>query len=158
MLLSDMSPVSKKCQVLVIEDEPIDLALIQQVIETEEIPVHLIPFDNGEGAIQYLEQTSPQAPIPELILLDLKLPGIQGLEILKMIRSDARFCIIPIVILTALESPAVILEAYRLGCNCYIKKPLAPKILAATVMAIFDFWLNFAILPEAEGIAWNHAS
>ncbi len=157
MLLTDTPPVPKQCQVLVIEDEPIDLMLIQQVIEAEKIPVHLIPFDNGEGAIQYLEKSSAQAPAPELILLDLKLPGIQGLEILKMIRSDARFCIIPIVILTALESPSVILEAYRLGCNCYIKKPLDPKNLASSVLAIFDFWLNFAILPEAEGSVWNHA-
>jgi len=157
MLLTNMPPVPKKCQVLVIEDEPIDLTLIQQVIEAEKIPVHLIPFDNGEGAIHYLEQSSAQAPAPELILLDLKLPGIQGLEILKLIRSDARFCIIPIVILTALEAPSIILDAYRLGCNCYIKKPLDPKSLAATVLAIFDFWLNYAILPEAEGRAWSHA-
>ncbi|PIQ27654.1 hypothetical protein COW36_07100 [bacterium (Candidatus Blackallbacteria) CG17_big_fil_post_rev_8_21_14_2_50_48_46] len=151
MYQTEMSSPSKNYTVLVIEDQPLDMALIEDVVESEKIPVHLISFDCGEKAIQYLKQQKTPGLRPDLILLDLKLSGVQSLEILKKLRAEPRFGIIPIVILTSIESAWVVLDAYRLGCNCYIKKSLEPKDFSQSVSAIFDFWLNFAVLPDREG-------
>jgi CheY-like chemotaxis protein len=139
----------KKHEVLVIEDEVSDVSLLQEAVERAAIPVHLNFVATGEAALQYLNDVPDQHKVPDLILLDLKLPDMQGVDVIQAIRSHTRLCILPIVVLSALEAPTEIVAAYRSGCNCFIKKPHGSQNFMQAIEAMFDFWLNFVKLPQS---------
>ena len=115
--------------ILLVEDNPDDIDLTLRAFKKNNIANRVIVAEDGQQALDYLfmegnfSERSPNET-PAVILLDLKLPKIDGLEVLRRIRSDARTAIIPVVILTSSREEQDLLDGYRNGCNSYIRKPV----------------------------------
>lgn len=105
-----------------IEDNPADVFLIEEALRTHEVPYNLTWFSDGEQAIDML-RTPDGVVIPDMVLLDLNLPKVDGKEVLAQIRGMSTFAKIPVAILTSSDSPRDREETRRLGASCYIKKP-----------------------------------
>ena len=114
----------KNIEVLLIEDDPGDVELTRKAFETSKLMINLNVINNGEKAIAYLHQEGEyhNAVRPNLILLDLNLPGMNGREILSTIKNNSRLCAIPVVVLSNSDAEQDVLNSYKLGANCYINK------------------------------------
>ena len=110
--------------VLIIEDRVVDLDLTKRALARHHVinPIHTAR--DGEEALAYIQRWEEGEPLPVFILLDIKLPKVSGLSVLSAIKSHPRFRTIPIVMLTGSEDDTDIQEAYKLGCNSYIVKPV----------------------------------
>jgi len=135
--------------ILVVEDDPAHIEIIRRNFEASRLANRLISVEDGQAALDYLHRKGQyddeaKFPMPNLILLDLRLPKIDGLEVLKRIKSDQKLSIIPVVILTTSSAEADMVKAYELKANSYLVKPV-------------DF-IQFSRLMETFGyywVAWN---
>lgn len=143
---------TKSFDILLIEDDIGDVELTEAVLADSNLKINLNVVNDGEEALAYLRQEGQytKAVLPNLILLDLNLPGISGLEFLSTIRSDNRFKVIPVVILTTSDANADISNSYKLGANCYITKAMGLKDFVKKINSIQDFWLTVVQLPYPE--------
>ena len=137
-------------QVLLVEDNPGDVRLTQEAFRDADSSVHLHVASDGMQAMAFLrhEGADAHAPRPDLILLDLNLPKMDGRAVLADIKKDESLKTIPTVILTTSESEADILQSYQLQANCYLSKPVQLDEFEAVVKSINDFWLTKAKLPR----------
>lgn len=143
-LLKIYSPV----EILLIEDNPGDVRLVQEVFKEAKIKNTLLVAEDGIKALEYLKGTpGKERVIPDLILLDLNLPKKDGRELLDEIKQDIKLKHIPIVVLTTSDSDKDILKCYDLHANCYITKPVGFEKFVEVVQAIESFWLIVAKLP-----------
>jgi two-component system response regulator len=115
--------------ILLVEDNPDDEALTLRAFRKNNIRNDVIVARDGVEALDYLFATGPHAgrdvaDQPQVVLLDLKLPRIDGLEVLRRLRADERTHLLPIVILTSSKEERDLIEGYRLGCNSYVRKPV----------------------------------
>ena len=140
---------NRHLEILLVEDDPGDIELTRRVLLQSEQMLKLGVVQDGDEALTYLRQQGEyaQAHRPDLILLDLNLPGLTGQEVLAAIKSDRHLHLIPVLVLTTSDAQEDILKAYQLGANCYINKPLNLKKFRATIELIKDFWFNVATLP-----------
>lgn len=147
--MSSMNVV-KVIEILLVEDNPGDIRLTQEALKEGRILNHLHVVEDGEQAIAFLNQMEPysQAPLPDLILLDLNLPRRNGLEVLGMIKSNEALKHIPVVVFTTSQAEEDIMSAYNLYANCYITKPIDLEQFINSVKSIEDFWLTIARLPQ----------
>jgi CheY-like chemotaxis protein len=132
--------------VLLIEDDPGDADLIAIVFQRQRERINLKIVDDGEEAIAYLRQTENQV-LPDLILLDLNLPGKSGREVLQAIKSDEQLKQIPVVILTASTAPEEVLTSYKLGANAYLTKPAGLAGFTNIIESLDNFWFTLVQLP-----------
>jgi two-component system, chemotaxis family, response regulator Rcp1 len=141
-------------QVLLVEDSPGDVRLTQEAFRAanREIRMHVAP--DGVEAMAFLRKEGRyvEAPRPDLILLDLNLPKMDGREVLAHIKADAVLKTIPTVILTTSEAEADIVKSYQLQANCYLSKPVQLDAFESLVRSINDFWLTKAKLPHSQAI------
>ena len=137
-------------EVLLVEDNPGDVRLTQEAFRDANSSVHLHVASDGVQAMAFLrhEGADAHAPRPDLILLDLNLPKMDGRAVLADIKKDDSLKTIPTVILTTSESEADILQSYQLQANCYLSKPVQLDEFEAVVKSINDFWLTMAKLPR----------
>ncbi len=114
-----------KVQVLLVEDNPGDVLLVEEVIDTHNLPIELFVADDGEKAFAFIQEAEqdPAAPCPDMVLLDLNLPKCSGFDVLKRIRQSERCKRVPVLILTSSDSPRDRAETARLGADRYFKKP-----------------------------------
>ena len=126
-------------EILLIEDNPDDAELAIRALRKHKLANNLMHLKDGEEAVNFL--FSGQSPIPKLILLDLKMPKIDGIEILKKLKSDPQKKVIPVVVLTSSKEEKDIVESYRLGVNAYIVKPVDFEKFVSAVTEIGLFWL-----------------
>ena len=110
--------------VLIIEDRVIDLDLTKRALARHHVINPIQTARDGEEALAYLQRWEDGEPLPVFILLDIKLPKVSGLSVLSAIKNHPRFRTIPVVMLTGSEDDLDIQEAYKLGCNSYIVKPV----------------------------------
>jgi CheY-like chemotaxis protein len=143
------SPTSRPFHILLVEDNPGDVRLIQEALKESCLPNCLHLAEDGVQAIAFLQrkQSHRSAPRPDLILLDLNLPRKSGREVLEEIKSDRDLRRIPVIILTTSQAEEDILFAYNLHANCYITKPVDLDQLFRIVRSIEVFWLTVAQLP-----------
>lgn len=143
--------------VLLVEDSPGDVRLTQEAFRdanmSRHLPntsIHLHVASDGVEAMSFLRQEDfwMNAPRPDLILLDLNLPRMDGREVLALIKSDAALKTIPTVILTTSEAEADIVKSYELQANCYLSKPVQLEAFESLVKSINDFWLTRVKLPQ----------
>jgi chemotaxis family two-component system response regulator Rcp1 len=137
-------------EVLLVEDSPGDVRLTQEVFRDANGSIHLHVASDGVEAMEFLrrEGTHLNAPRPDLILLDLNLPRMDGREVLAQIKEDSRLKTIPTVILTTSVAEADIVKSYQLQANCYLSKPVQLDAFESLVKSINDFWLTKVKLPQ----------
>lgn len=135
--------------VLLVEDSPGDVRLTQEAFREANIAISLHVASDGVEAMEFLkcERRHVDAPRPDLILLDLNLPRMDGREVLARIKADDSLKSIPTVILTTSEAEADIVKSYSLQANCYLSKPVQLEVFEGLVKSINDFWLTRAKLP-----------
>ena len=112
------------CTILLVEDNPMDVDLTLRALRRRRVVNQITVARDGEEALQMLTAWEAGEPVPVVILLDLKLPRISGLEVLAQIKQHPRFSSVPIVVLTTSRDDGDIAAAYRLGANSYIVKPV----------------------------------
>ncbi len=137
-------------EVLLIEDDMGDVELTEAALAKSKLKINLNVVNDGEEAIAYLRQEGQytDAVRPNLIVLDLNLPGLSGLEILSAIKSEQHLKTIPVVILTTSDASTDISKSYELGVNCYVTKPIGLKEFVKIVNSIEDFWFTVVQLPR----------
>ena len=137
-------------EVLLVEDSPGDVRLTQEAFREANVSIHLHVASDGVEAMAFLRQEGAHAsaPRPDLILLDLNLPRMDGREVLAQIKGDGSLKTIPTVILTTSESEADIVASYQLQANCYLSKPVQLDAFEKLVGSINDFWLTKVKLPR----------
>src|SRR5579862_4100940 len=137
-------------EVLLVEDSPGDVRLTQEAFRDANTAVKLHVATDGVEAMAFLKQEGFQAaaPRPDLILLDLNLPKMDGREVLAQIKEDTVLKMIPTVILTTSVAEADIEKSYQLQANCYLNKPVELDEVENLVKSINDFWLTKARLPQ----------
>jgi two-component system response regulator len=138
--------------ILLIEDNPDDVALTLRAFKKNKIMNTVIVAKDGAEALDYLFCTGEYADrdiedTPQIILLDLKLPKINGLEVLKKIRDDDRTKLLPVIILTSSKEQQDLLDGYSLGANSYIRKPVDFEQFIEAVRQLGLYWLVLNIGP-----------
>jgi two-component system, chemotaxis family, response regulator Rcp1 len=136
--------------VLLVEDNLGDVRLTQEALKDAKVAVQLHVAWDGVEAMSFLrhEGTYGDAPRPDFILLDLKMPRMDGCEVLTQIKNDERLRTIPTLVLTTSEAEADIMRSYHLYGNSYLCKPVQADNFQALLHGITDFWLNKARLPR----------
>lgn len=128
--------------ILLVEDNPDDEALTLRALKKNNIFNEVTVARDGQQALDYFfGEGAPTRPKPTVVLLDLKLPKIDGLEVLRRIRADQRTCLQPIVILTSSREEQDIVSGYRLGANSYIRKPVDFTQFMEAVRQLGLYWL-----------------
>ena len=137
-------------EVLLVEDSPGDVRLTQEAFRDANKSVHLQVASDGVEAMAFLRHAGAHihAPRPDLILLDLNLPKMDGREVLAHIKRDDSLKTIPTLILTTSEAEVDIVKSYQLQANCYLSKPAQLDAFESLVKSINDFWLTKVKLPQ----------
>jgi CheY-like chemotaxis protein len=138
-------------EILLVEDSPGDVMLTREALRDAKVHNALHTVRDGVEAMAFLRREPPyaDAPRPDLVLLDLNMPRMDGREVLEAIKRDAELRRIPVVVLTTSASDEDVLEAYNLAANCYVTKPVDLDQFLRVIQAIDDFWLTLVRLPAA---------
>jgi CheY-like chemotaxis protein len=136
--------------VLLVEDSPGDVRLTQEALRDSQRVIHLHVAFDGIEAMKFLkrEGVHTRAPRPDLILLDLNLPRMDGREVLARIKADESMRTIPTIVLTTSEAEADITKSYQLQANCFLTKPVQLDAFESLVKSINEFWMTRAKLPQ----------
>ena len=142
----------KKSNILIIDDNETDAMIMQEALASVVIGNEVKILNNAADAIDLLNNKGDfkKEEKPDLILLDLNMPDLNGFEFLRIVKKDPRFIQIPIIILSGTENPENINECYQLGANCFIQKPNDITKFKQVVAVINEFWLGIATLPKKE--------
>jgi len=135
--------------ILLVEDNPADVRLTVETLKQEKIYGNIHVVSDGEEALAFLRKQGKfsKAVRPDLILLDLNLPKIDGREVLKEVKSDDALKSIPVVVLTSSKAEEDICKSYMLHANCYITKPVDLNQFAKVARSVNEFWLTMVKLP-----------
>jgi two-component system response regulator len=132
--------------ILLVEDNPDDEALALHAFSKNNISNSVVVMHDGVEALDYLFGTGSfsgsSTPLPAVVLLDLKLPRIDGLEVLRRIRADSRTTLLPVVVLTTSRESLDLQQAYNLGANSYVRKPVDFERFVQVIGLLGQYWLN----------------
>lgn len=141
--------MSEDIQILLVEDNPGDVRLTVEALRGAKVANELHVVGDGEAAIDFLRQRGEyrDAPRPDIVLLDLNLPRLEGSEVLADIKSDPDLAKIPIIVLTSSSSDKDIQKSYALHANCFVTKPVDFTEFISAVRSLEGFWLKIVRLP-----------
>jgi len=141
--------IVRPIEILVVEDNPADVRLIIEGLKSTDMTHHVHTAADGEQAIHFVHQQGEYrlAPRPDLILLDLNLPGKSGHEVLAAIKTDPRTRRIPVIVLSSSKDRRDVEKVYDLNANSYIQKPTDLDSMFEMLRSVELFWLNWAVLP-----------
>lgn len=133
---------NQKLQFLLVEDDDDHAALTERSLKRSETPCEVVRVADGAAALQYLrkEGSHSEAPTPDVVLLDLKLPRVNGLEVLEQMRADDALSMIPVVMLTTSDADCDRDRAYELHVNSYLVKPLQYSEFRELLSAVSNYW------------------
>jgi chemotaxis family two-component system response regulator Rcp1 len=136
--------------ILMVEDDPADVRLTREALKNKKVLTTMDTVEDGLEAMAYLHKEGAYADksLPDLILLDLNMPRMDGREVLLELKNDPGLRRIPVIVLTTSEGEEDILSAYEMNANCYITKPVDWKQFIRVVELIEDFWLTVVKLPK----------
>jgi two-component system, chemotaxis family, response regulator Rcp1 len=136
--------------ILLVEDNPGDVDLTLKALQNGKVKNHVAVAKDGEEAMAHLRREPPHgdASRPDLILLDLNLPRMNGREVLLAIKADPSLRDIPVVVLTSSAAEQDILESYKLQANCYVTKPVDLNQFLNAVRSLEQFWIEVVQLPQ----------
>ncbi len=142
--------------ILLVEDSPDDVDLTMRALEKNNISNRIVVCPDGAVALSYLHEKAPGGhyvnELPQVVLLDLKLPKVDGLEVLKAVRANPRTRLLPVVVLTSSKEERDMVESYSLGANSYVRKPVSFDEFLEAVRQLGLYWLllnQSPPLPEA---------
>ena len=143
---------SRPVEILLVEDNPGDVRLTREALKEGKVRNNLYVTPDGVEALRFLrrEGEHAQAVRPDLILLDLNLPRMDGREVLEVIKADPDLRHIPVVVLTSSQAEQDIVRAYDLHANCYVTKPVDLDQFIHVVRSIEDFWFTIVKLPPEQ--------
>ena len=125
--------------IVLVEDNPDDQTLTLRALKKQNLANDIIVLNDGVEALEFL--LDPEKPLPHLLLLDLKLPKLDGLQLLRRLRSEPRTQLLPVVVLTSSDEDRDVIEGYRLGANSYIRKPVDFNQFTEAVRQLGLYWL-----------------
>ena len=136
---------------LLVEDSRTDVELTEEALASVDMETELHVVGDGEAALAFLRREPPHeaARRPDLVLLDLNMPRMDGREVLRELKQDERLRSIPVIVLTTSGAHEDIAEAYARGANAYVRKPVHFDDFIAAMQAIEAFWMATATLPDA---------
>ena len=145
--------MNNQMEILLVEDNPRDAELTIRALKKRNLANNLIHVQDGQEALDFLFATGTYAgravhPQPKVVLLDLKLPKVDGIEVLRQIRADERTKLLPVVVLTSSREERDVVEAYKLGVNSFIVKPVEFENFSEAVSNLGLYWL---LLNQAPG-------
>jgi CheY-like chemotaxis protein len=140
----------REIQVLLVEDDPGDVLMTREAFEDYKVHNQLHVVNDGEQAMAFLRQEGEYAemPRPDLVLLDLNLPRMDGRQVLDAVKSDPQLASIPVVVLTTSEAEDDVLRSYSLHANAYVTKPVDFDRFISVVRQIDDFFVSVVRLPR----------
>ena len=138
--------------ILLVEDNPSDIELTRRALQKIRIANELIVADDGLAALDYLSQAHD---LPALVLLDLKLPRVSGLDVLRRIRMEERFRYLPVVIFTTSAEESDIIKSYDLGANSYMQKPVDFMQFMTAIDALGLYWLILNKTAPGKDELWQ---
>jgi CheY-like chemotaxis protein len=144
---------TRDIEILLVEDNQADVRLTVKAFKMGRLRNKLHSVEDGEQALAFLrrEGSYRDAVRPDLILLDLNMPNMDGREVLAEIKKDPELLSIPVIVLTTSEAEQDILQSYQLHANCYITKPVTmERFIEVISSAVEDFWINIVKLPNRE--------
>jgi len=149
--MSLMLPGIRPIEILLVEDSPEDAEVTMKVMRDGRIRNRVHWVEEGESALAFLrcQGDHADAPRPDLILLDLNMPRMNGHEVLAVIKQHADWRRIPVVIMTSSDKDRDVVAAYDQHANCYVTKPMDAQKFMEAVRSIEDFWLSIVRLPAA---------
>jgi two-component system response regulator len=141
--------------ILLVEDNPDDVELTLRALKKNNIANDVVVAGDGEEALEYLTATGkyagrPVAALPEVVLLDLKLPKAGGLEVLRSMRADPRTRLLPVVVLTSSSEETDVISSYQLGANSYIRKPVDFDQFVEAIRQLGLYWLVLNQAPPVN--------
>ena len=144
-------PHRRRAVVLLVEDDAADADLAREALAESSFATELHVVIDGAAALAFLRRAGAHAdaPVPDLVLLDLNMPGLDGRAVLAEVKRDPALRDIPVVVLSSSASPRDVASAYALSANCYVTKPVGLTSYLATIRAIERFWLGVATSPRA---------
>ncbi len=145
MIVGTANPI----EILLVQDSQTEALLIQHIFSKTKLVNRLHTVDDGVKAMAFLRREDPyvDAPRPQLILLDLNLPRMDGRKVLAEIKADNDLMVIPVIVLTSSSAEADVLASYKLHANCYITKPVSFEAFVDIVASIENFWFAAVTLP-----------
>jgi CheY-like chemotaxis protein len=147
-----MIPHTEPVEILLVEDDPGDVLMTKEALAESKVLNHLSVVSNGEEALRYLRQEGEHADAvrPDLVLLDLNLPRVDGREVLAQVKADERLRTIPVVILTTSEAEEDVLRSYQLHANAYVTKPVDFESFVDVIRQVDDFFISVVRLPRSR--------
>ncbi|HEV8717271.1 MAG TPA: response regulator [Candidatus Binatia bacterium] len=147
----------KILEILLVEDNPADARLVREALKEHHTPYHLTVVTDGEAALAYLHQqdTYTQASRPDIVLLDINLPGKNGHEVLAEMKQDPHLRCIPVIVLTSSRETAEMEYCYQLHANAYVVKSAQVDQFFDLIKKIEDFWFSIATLFSGEEFHWE---
>lgn len=144
-----MNTTLSEFHILLIEDSRADAKIIDRALREGDLAYRLTVIPDGRHALDYLfalrDEPAPSGREPDLILLDLNLPGLDGCQVLTQIKSDPYLCIIPVIILTTSHRDEDILQTYQAGANTFIPKPSEYSRYRELVATLHNYWVDTAL-------------
>ena len=143
---------AEPARILLVEDNPGDIRLTEEAFEQGRIENDLYVVSDGREALSFLSQEGEytDAPRPDLVLLDLNLPGKDGENVLEELKADPELRSIPVIVLTSSSAEEDIARSYELHANAYLTKPVDPDAFIETVRAFEKFWFSVVRLPPED--------
>ena len=143
--------MSEQDYIILVDDNPDDAEATQRSLLKNKFDYPVKWLGSGEALIEHLNNLNHDgdmlAKFPLFVLLDLNMPGLDGKDVLRTLRMNQKYNLIPIIIFTTSNDPRDVSECYNLGANSFIQKPLSYEKLNSTVKALKDYWLEIALLP-----------
>jgi CheY-like chemotaxis protein len=142
--------IPQPIRILMVEDDPADVRLTREALINKKVPLIMHDVPDGIGAMAFLRKEGAYTDMvrPDLILLDLNMPRMDGREVLAELQKDPKLKRIPVIVLTTSQSEEDILAAYDMNANCYITKPVNWRQFIKIVELIEEFWLTVVKLPK----------
>lgn len=154
-MIENLKP--RQAEILLVDDDEGDMVLAREGFKQDRFAVNMHWVQNGEQCMQFLRKQGQyaHATTPDIILLDLNMPVMDGREVLEAIVEDPKLSHLPVVVLTTSESEKDIVHMYRLRCSSYIVKPVDFAQFVRVVRELNDYWFSLVVLPRADlGSTW----
>jgi two-component system response regulator len=141
--------MNHELEILLVEDNPADAELTLHALRKHRLANHIVHVEDGQAALDYFfgegREVQPQST---LVLLDLKLPKVGGMEVLRQLRADERTKLVPVVVLTSSREDQDVMETYQLGANSYIVKPVDFENFSTAVNHMGLYWMLLSVPPK----------